>query len=242
MSQASQAVPTSGFSGTTSGGDWQPARARTSMGRTTRSGETRIHYYSPPSGIEFCAGFPERRPRFLGKACAADFFRGARRPPELLASLFAPALREQRFAAPAPRFGGELLHAGRLPERKKLGGMGEARRGVAARERELGQSRQAARELEAFGVLPAVIRGALEWRRNLELAQAQARDRQVGLHARTPERDARAARELQAAPAPRRGVACRARIEQQVADEVVGDELIADLLHALEPAQGPGHA
>src|SRR5258705_6805807 len=141
MSQASQAVPTRGFSGTTNGGDWQPARARTANGRTTRSGKTRMHYYSPHSGIELCAGFPQRFVRLPGKARAADFLRGARRPPELLASLFAPALREQRFAAPAPRFGSELSKPRRRHERDKLPGMDEARSGVAARERQLGQSR-----------------------------------------------------------------------------------------------------
>src|SRR3954454_12659915 len=83
MSQASQAVPTSGFSGTTNGGDWQPARAS-----TARSEKTRMPYYSPPSGIEFCGGFPQRLVRLPPKGRAADFLRGARRPPEVLACLF----------------------------------------------------------------------------------------------------------------------------------------------------------
>src|SRR4051812_1612479 len=236
MSQASQAVPTSG-SGATNGGDWQPARAS-----TARNGKTRMPYYSPPSEIEFCAGFPQRLVRLSPQGRAADFLRGARRPPEVLACLFVPALREQRFAAPAPRFGGELRHARRLHQRKKFRRMGEAGRRVAARQRELGQARQAAGELEAFGILPAVTRGALELRADLELAQAQACNPEVGLDARRPERDARAACELQAAPAPRHRVVRRAGVEQQMADEVVGDELIADLLQALEPAQRPRHA
>src|SRR6185369_5754381 len=159
-----------------------------------------------------------------------------------LACLFATALHEQRFAAPAPRLGGELREAGRLHEREELVRMREAPRGIAACERKLGQSRQAARELEAFGVLAAIVRSALEGLADVELAQAQSRDGEVRLDARTPERDARAARELEAAAAPRGRVARRAGIEQQVADEVVGDELIADLLHALEPAQGGRHA
>ena len=56
----------------------------------------------------------QRCARFLGEASAADLFRGASGPPEVLASLVAAAQREERFAAPAARFGGELAEARRL--------------------------------------------------------------------------------------------------------------------------------
>src|ERR1051325_8792443 len=70
--------------------------------------------------------------------------------------------------------------------------MSEARRGIAAYESELRQSRQAARELVALAVPATVVRSALELDADLELAKAQPGDRQVGLDARAPERDSRA--------------------------------------------------
>src|ERR1044071_3695872 len=120
--------------------------------------------------------------------------------------------------------------------------MSEARRGIAAYERELRQSRQAARELVALAVPATVVRSALELDADLELAKAQPGDRQVGLDARAPERDSRAARKLEAAAAPRRRGLGGAGIEQAMADQGVGDEMIEDLLEALEPAQRPRHA
>src|SRR5262249_12961026 len=181
------------------------------------------------------AGSAERRPRGLGKARAADFLRRARGTLELLASFVQPSLREQRCAAPASRLGRELAQTRRTGQSKQLRGICKARRGIAACERELRQSRQAARELVALAVPATVARRAVELHADLEIAKAQARDRQVGLDAWTPERDACAARKLEAAAAPRRRVLRGAGIEQQMADQIVGDELVADLLQALEP-------
>ncbi len=56
---------------------------------------------------------------------------------------------------------GELLEARGVDQRQQLIGVREAGGGVAARERELGKAFQAARELEAFAVLPAIAGRAL---------------------------------------------------------------------------------
>src|SRR5262245_56389336 len=171
-------------------------------------------------------------PNLLGQAPCA---------PQVLPARGELVARQERRAAPAQRTRRELPEARTFYQREQLVRVGDGGGGFAARERELGQAFEAARELEAFAVLPAILRRALERRTDVEPAQAQARDREMRLDARAPERDARAARELEAALAPRRRLARLAAVEQQVPDEVVGDELVADLLQAFQPAQRPRH-
>src|SRR4051812_45710016 len=103
---------------------------------------------------------------------------------ELVAPLGKPVLREERGAAPAPRARRELSEPGRFHQREELVRAGERGRGIAARETELGQAFEAARELEALAVPAAVVRRTLQCGGDVELAQAQPGDGEVGLDAR----------------------------------------------------------
>ena len=74
------------------------------------------------------------------------------------------------------------------------------------------------------------------------MPEPRARDGQVGVDCGAPEHDARVAPEREPALQLFDRQFVQAEVEQQMADEIVGDQLIARLPETLEPAQGLLHA
>jgi hypothetical protein len=151
-------------------------------------------------------------------------------------------LREPCLAAPAQRARFEFAQAVRLREREQFVRERAAAARVAPAERDRGQSFETPRRQIALAAAARPFERVLQRRLDVLAPKPGPRDRAVRFDANAPEIDAAFAAERETALHVLERLLVQVEIEEKVADEIIGDELVAHLLQALEPAQGFQHA